>query len=96
MSLDLKDFNFPKLGTPNSNNDFWFIKMKYLLQGKKLWSAIDENGAIAAASLLGAASSTGGEQEQPAQAAPASADALATSAQAKSVIALRSGSVVGP
>jgi transposase InsO family protein len=41
MSLDLKDFTFGKLGASNVNSDLWFVKMKYLLMGKKLYSAIE-------------------------------------------------------
>jgi hypothetical protein len=41
MPLDLKDFNFGKLGSPNVDSELWFIKMKFLLKSKKLWSAIE-------------------------------------------------------
>ena len=74
MSLDLKDFNFGKLGASNVNSDLWFVKMKYLLQGKKLFSAIQ--------ATAGASSSGEG------QAAEAAREAATTDAQAKAVIAL--------
>jgi hypothetical protein len=70
MSLDLKDFNFSKLGAANASDDLWFVKMKYLLKGKKLFSAIE--------GLAGATSSGEGQ----------AAEAAATDAQAKAVIAL--------
>ena len=81
MPLDLKDFNFPKLGSPNGDPELWFMKMKYLLMGKKLFSAIEE--ATSAPTEATSPTSTGGE-DQPAL----SAEQQATDAQAKAVLAL--------
>jgi transposase InsO family protein len=81
MSLDLKDFNFPKLGSPNGDPALWFMKMKYLLMGKKLYGAIEQ--AAAAAAPTASTSSSGEAQAEEGQAVDP-----ATDAQAKAVIAL--------
>ena len=91
MPFDLKDFTFPKLGAPNSDPELWFIKMKYLLMGKKLYSAIEEGATPIFTTPSASSAIAGGEGDAEVDEAlvPTAGTAnQTTDAQAKALIAL--------